>query len=126
MAPKSVELLIPPLVATIRQLPWVGKCAALGWPHVCVCVQRSKSVACSGVIKSDHPDTNYGKPTCEELGIAFVPWSPLGKGFLTGKITANTMFDSASDLRATFPRFTPEAIRANQPVLQWYARMTAR
>jgi aryl-alcohol dehydrogenase-like predicted oxidoreductase len=94
--------------------------------RVCVCVQRSKSVACSGVIKSDHPDTNYGKPTCEELGIGFVPWNPLGKGFLTGKITANTMFDSASDLRATFPRFTPEAIRANQPVLQWYARMTAR
>ena len=52
-------------------------------------------------------------PTVEELGIGFVPWSPLGQGFLTGKIDANTTFDSSSDLRATFPRFTPEARKAN-------------
>ena len=51
-------------------------------------------------------------PTCEELGIGFVPWSPLGQGFLTGKIDTTTKFDS-SDFRATFPRFTPEALRAN-------------
>ncbi|MHB1161998.1 MAG: aldo/keto reductase [Chloroflexota bacterium] len=56
-------------------------------------------------------------PTCEELGIGFVPWSPLGQGFLTGKIDPTTTFDSSSDLRATFPRFTPEARRANQPVV---------
>jgi aryl-alcohol dehydrogenase-like predicted oxidoreductase len=52
-------------------------------------------------------------PVCEELGIGFVPWSPLGQGFLTGKIDANTTFDSSSDLRSTFPRFTPEARKAN-------------
>jgi aryl-alcohol dehydrogenase-like predicted oxidoreductase len=51
-------------------------------------------------------------PTCEELGIGFVPWGPLGTGFLTGKIDASTTFDS-SDLRSTFPRFTPEAMKAN-------------
>jgi aryl-alcohol dehydrogenase-like predicted oxidoreductase len=51
-------------------------------------------------------------PACEELGIGFVPWSPLGQGFLTGKIDANTTFDS-SDFRASFPRFTPEAREAN-------------
>ena len=45
-------------------------------------------------------------PVCEELGIGFVPWGPLGTGFLTGKIDANTKFDS-NDLRSTFPRFTP-------------------
>jgi aryl-alcohol dehydrogenase-like predicted oxidoreductase len=56
-------------------------------------------------------------PTCEELGIGFVPWSPLGQGFLTGKVDATTTFDSASDLRATFPRFTPEALKANQAVV---------
>lgn len=44
-------------------------------------------------------------PTCDELGIGFVPWSPLGQGFLTGKVNAATTFDSASDLRAAFPRF---------------------
>jgi aryl-alcohol dehydrogenase-like predicted oxidoreductase len=51
-------------------------------------------------------------PTCEELGIGFVPFSPLGAGFLTGKIDPNTKFDS-SDFRATVPRFAPDALRAN-------------
>jgi len=55
--------------------------------------------------------------TCEELGIGFVPWSPLGQGFLTGKVDATTAFNSASDLRATFPRFTPEARQANLAVV---------
>lgn len=56
-------------------------------------------------------------PTCEELGIGFVPWSPLGQGFLTGHIAADATFDRATDLRATFPRFTPEALEANQAVV---------
>ena len=52
-------------------------------------------------------------PALEELGIGFVPYSPLGKGFLTGKIDENSKFDS-SDFRSTLPRFTPEALKANQ------------
>jgi aryl-alcohol dehydrogenase-like predicted oxidoreductase len=55
-------------------------------------------------------------PTLEELGIGFVPFSPLGKGFLTGKIDENTTFDS-SDFRNIVPRFTPEARRANQALV---------
>src|SRR5277367_6271284 len=55
-------------------------------------------------------------PTLEELGIGFVPYSPLGKGFLTGKIDANAKFDS-SDFRSTLPRFTPEALQANQALI---------
>jgi aryl-alcohol dehydrogenase-like predicted oxidoreductase len=51
-------------------------------------------------------------PTCEELGIGFVPYSPLGKGFLTGKVDENTTF-ADNDIRARIPRFTPEAMRAN-------------
>jgi aryl-alcohol dehydrogenase-like predicted oxidoreductase len=57
-------------------------------------------------------------PVCEELGIGLVPWGPLGTGFLTGTIDSNTKFDSATDLRANFPRFTPEAIKANMPVVE--------
>jgi aryl-alcohol dehydrogenase-like predicted oxidoreductase len=57
-------------------------------------------------------------PVCEELGIGFVPWGPLGTGFLTGAIDPNTKFDSTTDLRANFPRFTPEALKANQPVVE--------
>ncbi len=55
-------------------------------------------------------------PTLEELGIGFVPYSPLGKGFLTGKISENTTFDS-TDFRNTLPRFTPEARKANQALI---------
>ncbi len=56
-------------------------------------------------------------PTVEELGIGFVPWRPLGQGFLAGKVDAAMTFDSMSDLRATFPRFTPEARKANEAVV---------
>ena len=55
-------------------------------------------------------------PTCEELGIGFVPWSPLGQGFLTGKIDASTKFES-TDFRSLFPRFTEEARSANLAVV---------
>jgi aryl-alcohol dehydrogenase-like predicted oxidoreductase len=55
-------------------------------------------------------------PTLEELGIGFVPYSPLGKGFLTGKIDENAKFAS-SDFRSTLPRFTPEALKANQALI---------
>jgi aryl-alcohol dehydrogenase-like predicted oxidoreductase len=55
-------------------------------------------------------------PTCEELGIGLVPYSPLGRGFLTGKVDETTTFDK-SDIRSRNPRFTPEAMRANQVVV---------
>jgi aryl-alcohol dehydrogenase-like predicted oxidoreductase len=55
-------------------------------------------------------------PTLEELGIGFVPFSPLGAGFLTGKIDENTKFDSA-DFRTTVPRFSPEALKANMALV---------
>jgi aryl-alcohol dehydrogenase-like predicted oxidoreductase len=64
-------------------------------------------------------------PTCEELGIGFVPWSPLGSGFLTGKIGADKQFDS-SDLRSHMPRFTPEALKANQPVVDLLSAIAQR
>jgi aryl-alcohol dehydrogenase-like predicted oxidoreductase len=63
-------------------------------------------------------------PTLEELGIGFVPFSPLGKGFLTGKISAATSFDS-SDIRSTIPRFTPEARQANQALVDLLASIAA-
>ena len=64
-------------------------------------------------------------PTLEELGIGFVPFSPLGKGFLTGKIDEHTTFDS-SDFRTTLPRFTPEARKANQALVDLLARIGKR
>jgi len=67
-------------------------------------------------------------PVCEELGIGFVPWSPLGMGYLTGKVTPSTVFDPTSDLRVTanFPRFTQEAIAHNRPVVDLLERVAQR
>jgi aryl-alcohol dehydrogenase-like predicted oxidoreductase len=64
-------------------------------------------------------------PTCEELGIGFVPWSPLGQGFLTGKIDASTKFES-TDFRVAFPRFTEEARTANQAVVDLLNQIARR
>ncbi|PYR44739.1 MAG: aldo/keto reductase, partial [Acidobacteria bacterium] len=64
-------------------------------------------------------------PTLEELGIGFVPFSPLGKGFLTGKIDEKTTFDSA-DFRHVVPRFTPENRQANLAFVDWLTKFAER
>jgi aryl-alcohol dehydrogenase-like predicted oxidoreductase len=67
-------------------------------------------------------------PVCEELGIGFVPWSPLGMGYLTGKVTTGTKFDPTADLRASakFPRFTKEAIQTNHKIVELLQRVGKR
>jgi aryl-alcohol dehydrogenase-like predicted oxidoreductase len=87
-------------------------------------VQRVTALQSEYSLWSRSPETQV-LPTLEELGIGFVPFSPLGRGFLTGKIDENTKFDSA-DLRNKFPRFTPEARRANQALLDMLARIAAQ
>jgi aryl-alcohol dehydrogenase-like predicted oxidoreductase len=64
-------------------------------------------------------------PVCEELGIGFVPWSPLGQGFLTGTVGRTESF-SANDIRSRFPRFTPEALKANQPIVDLVKEIAGR
>jgi len=64
-------------------------------------------------------------PALEELGIGFVPYSPLGKGFLTGKMSESTRFDS-TDFRSTLPRFTPEALKANRALIDLLAEVAQR
>ncbi|HEX2997680.1 MAG TPA: aldo/keto reductase [Anaerolineales bacterium] len=64
-------------------------------------------------------------PTCEELGIGLVPYSPLGRGYLTGKIDENTTYDS-TDIRSRNPRFTPEAIKANRVVIDLLEKIAAQ
>jgi aryl-alcohol dehydrogenase-like predicted oxidoreductase len=63
---------------------------------------------------------------CEELGIGFVAWGPLGQGFLTGAITRDMKFDDPNDLRKDFPRFTPEALEANFKVVDFLKDLAAR
>jgi aryl-alcohol dehydrogenase-like predicted oxidoreductase len=64
--------------------------------------------------------------TCEELGIGFVPWGPVGQGYLTRKIDARTTFDPKMDMRSGFPRFSPENIAANMPIVDLIGRFAEK
>jgi aryl-alcohol dehydrogenase-like predicted oxidoreductase len=93
-------------------------------------IRRAHSVEPVTAVQSEYSLWTRGPeaevlPTLEELGIGFVPYSPLGKGFLTGKINEDTAFD-ASDFRNTLPRFTPEARKANQTLVELLARIAER
>ncbi len=68
------------------------------------------------------PERNGVLAICEELGIGFVPWGPVGMGYLTGKMDARTTLDPKTDLRAGFDRFSPENLAANRPIIDWLAR----
>jgi aryl-alcohol dehydrogenase-like predicted oxidoreductase len=72
------------------------------------------------------PETNGLLDTCEELGIGFVPWGPMGMGYLTSTIDQTTTFDPRSDLRAGFDRFTPENIVANRPFVERITRLAEK
>jgi aryl-alcohol dehydrogenase-like predicted oxidoreductase len=63
---------------------------------------------------------------CEELGIGFVPWGPVGMGYLTGKIDASTRFDPKADLRSGFDRFSPENLAANMPIVDLLKRFAEK
>ena len=65
------------------------------------------------------PEKNGVLASCEELGIGFVPWGPVGQGYLTRKIDARTNFDPKMDLRSGFPRFSPENLTANMPIVEF-------
>jgi aryl-alcohol dehydrogenase-like predicted oxidoreductase len=65
-------------------------------------------------------------PICEKLGLGFVPWSPLGMSYLTGSINPSFSFDLVADLSARFPRFTPDAIRINRPVIDLLQQVADR
>src|ERR1700729_2478574 len=72
------------------------------------------------------PESNGLLATCEELGIGFVPWGPIGMGYLTQKLDAQTKFDPKSDLRSGFDRFQPQSIAANKPFVDRIAALAKR
>lgn len=93
-------------------------------------IQRAHAVQAVTALQSEYslwwrrPEAEI-LPLLEELGIGFVPYSPLGKGFLTGKIDENAKFDS-TDFRSTLPRFTPDALKANQALIDLLDSMSTR
>lgn len=123
---------IEEVAGTIRDLIQEGKVKYFGLSEAgAETIERAHLVQPVSAVQNQYsvwtrePETKV-LPLCEILGIGFVPWAPIGTGFLTGKITPDTKFDSDTDLRAVFPRFTPEAIRVNMPVVELLAKIANR
>src|SRR4051812_39499591 len=95
-------------------------------------IRRAHAVQPVAALQSEYslwwrePETNGVLAACEELGVGFVPFSPLGKGFLTGKIDEHTTFESGDMRGTTFPRFTPENIKANLAFVEFVKQVAAR
>lgn len=117
------DVLIEDVVGTLKDLINEGKIRHYGLSEVSAAtIRKAHAVHPVAAVQNQYsiwtrePEAEV-LPVCEELGIGFVPWGPLGTGFLTGTIDPNTKFDSSTDLRANFPRFTQEAMKANMPVV---------
>ena len=121
---------IEDVAGTVKQLIQEGKVKHFGLSEPGVkTIDRAHAVQPVAAIQSEYslwwrePEAEV-LPTCEELGIGFVPFSPLGRGFLTGKIDESTTFDS-SDFRNIVPRFTAENRKANQAMVELLTRIAA-
>ncbi len=118
----DTEVPIEEVAGAVKDLIQAGKVKHFGLSEAAAqTIRRAHAVQSVTAVQSEYslwwrrPEEEV-LPTLEELGIGFVPFSPLGKGFLTGKIDENTAFDS-SDIRSTIPRFTPQARKANQALV---------
>ena len=119
---------IEDVAGTVKELIQAGKVKHFGLSEAGVkTIRRAHAVQPLTALQSEYslwwrnPEQEV-IPTLEDLGIGFVPYSPLGKGFLTGKIDENAKFDS-SDFRSRLPRFTPEALKANQALIDLLGRI---
>jgi aryl-alcohol dehydrogenase-like predicted oxidoreductase len=122
---------IEDVAGTVKELIREGKVKHFGLSEAGVqTIRRAHAVQSVTALQSEYslwwrePEKEV-LPTLEELGIGFIPFSPLGKGFLTGAINENTRFDS-TDFRNVVPRFTPEARKANQDLVDLLGEIAAR
>jgi aryl-alcohol dehydrogenase-like predicted oxidoreductase len=122
---------IEDVAGTVKELIQQGKVKHFGLSEAAAqTIRRAHAVQPVTAVQSEYslwtrvPDGEV-LPALEELGIGFVPFSPLGKGFLTGKMDENTKFDS-SDFRNILPRFTPDALKANQALVDLLGKIAER
>ena len=125
------DVSIEDVAGTVKDLIQEGKVKHFGMSEAAAqTIRRAHAVQPVTAVQSEYslwwrrPEAEV-LPTLEELGIGFVPYSPLGKGFLTGKIDENATFDS-TDIRNTIPRFTLEARRANQALVDLLGSIAQR
>jgi aryl-alcohol dehydrogenase-like predicted oxidoreductase len=125
------EVPIEDVAGTVRDLITEGKVGHLGLSEAgAETIRRAHAVQPVTAVQSEYsiwardPEAEV-LPACEELGIGFVPWSPLGQGFLTGTVGRSESF-SDNDIRSRFPRFTRGALEANQPIVDLVKEIAGR
>jgi aryl-alcohol dehydrogenase-like predicted oxidoreductase len=124
---------IEDVAGAIRDLISEGKVLHFGLSEASArTIRRAHAVQPVTAIQSEYslwtrdPEHNGVLQTCEELGIGFVAWAPLGEGYLTGKMDAHTKFDPKTDFRSEFPRFSPEGLAANMAVVDLLKRVAEK
>jgi aryl-alcohol dehydrogenase-like predicted oxidoreductase len=124
---------IEDVAGTIKDLIKEGKVLHFGLSEASAkTIRRAHAVQPVAAVQTEYslmerdPEHNGVLKTCEELGIGFVPWGPVGMGYLTGKIDERTKFDPKTDLRAEFERFSPKNIAANRPVVDLLKRFAEK
>jgi aryl-alcohol dehydrogenase-like predicted oxidoreductase len=117
---------IEEVAGVLKELIRQGKVLHFGLSEAsATTIRRAHAVQAVSAVQSEYSlwtrnvELNGVLDTCKELGIGFVPWSPVGAGFLTGKIDAGTQFDPKTDFRAGFPRFSKEFLKLNLPLIEW-------
>lgn len=132
-----VDLTVPieDVVGTVKELIQQGKVLHFGLSEPSArTIRRAHAVQPVAAIQSEYSliersvERNGVLQTCEELGIGFVPWGPLGQGFLPGTLNGNVQstMDPKNDLRATFPRFSPMVMTNNQPIIEFLRTFGAK
>jgi aryl-alcohol dehydrogenase-like predicted oxidoreductase len=127
----DLDVPIEDVAGAVKELIQEGKVKHFGMSEAAAkTIRRAHAVQPVTAVQSEYslwtrgPETEV-LPALEELGIGFVPYSPLGKGFLTGKMDQSTTFGS-NDFRSTLPRFTPEALKANQALVDLLGSIAAQ
>jgi aryl-alcohol dehydrogenase-like predicted oxidoreductase len=124
---------IEDVAGVVKDLIQAGKVLHFGLSEASAkTIRRAHAVQPVAAIQTEYslmersPEHNGVLQTCEELGIGFVPWGPVGMGYLTGKMDAHTTLDPKTDLRSGFDRFSPENLAANQPIIEFLKKFAAK
>ncbi len=124
---------IEDVASTVKELITEGKILHFGLSEASAkTVRQAHAVQPVTAIQTEYslmqrdPERNGVLSACDELGIGFVPWGPVGQGYLTRKINAQTKFDPKMDMRSSFPRFSAENIAANMPIVDLIGRFAEK
>ena len=124
---------IEDVAGAVRDLIQEGKVLHFGLSEASAStIRRAHAVQPLAAVQTEYsimersPETNGVLPACEELSIGFVPWGPVGMGYLTGKMDGSSQLDPATDVRTTFDRFSPANLAANMPMVELMRRVAAQ